>query len=68
VTRDLPPTGTDLDTVALHEAGHTLGLDHSDDASSVMYAFYGGALRTLTDDDIGGRVSPPVSPRAFRLQ
>ncbi|MFD3401577.1 matrixin family metalloprotease [Kribbella sp. NPDC058693] len=53
-TRDLPPTGIDLDTVALHEAGHTLGLDHSAVASAVMYPFYGGGRRTLTDDDVAG--------------
>lgn len=53
-TRNLPPTGIDLDTVALHEGGHTLGLDHSADGSAVMFAFYGGARRTLTDDDIAG--------------
>jgi hypothetical protein len=53
-TRDLPPTGIDLDTVALHEAGHTLGLDHSADAAAVMFAFYGGSRRILTDDDIAG--------------
>jgi len=53
-TRNLPPTGTDLDTVALHEAGHTLGLNHSADAGAVMFAFYSGARRTLIDDDIAG--------------
>lgn len=53
-TRDLPPTGIDLDTVALHEAGHTLGLNHSADSTAVMYAFYGGPRRTLTADDIAG--------------
>ena len=53
-TRNLPPTGTDLDTVALHEAGHTLGLGHSADVNAVMYAYYGGPRRTLTADDIAG--------------
>jgi hypothetical protein len=53
-TTNLPPTGTDLPTVALHEAGHNLGLDHSAVASAVMYAYYGGARRTLTTDDIDG--------------
>jgi peptidoglycan hydrolase-like protein with peptidoglycan-binding domain len=53
-TRDLPPTGIDLDTVTLHEAGHTLGLDHSADANAVMFAFYAAGRRTLTADDIAG--------------
>ncbi|HEV8625586.1 MAG TPA: matrixin family metalloprotease [Acidimicrobiia bacterium] len=49
-----PPSGIDLATVALHEIGHGLGLAHSDVASSVMYAFYGGVRRELTADDIAG--------------
>jgi hypothetical protein len=44
----------DFYTVALHELGHSLGLDHSAELGSVMYMSYGGALRTLTADDIAG--------------
>ena len=56
-TTDLPPTATDLPTVALHEAGHSLGLDHSDVPTAVMWANYPGARRTLTSDDIAGMAS-----------
>lgn len=44
----------DFFTVALHELGHSLGLGHSPVFGSVMYWQYGGALRTLTADDIAG--------------
>jgi peptidoglycan hydrolase-like protein with peptidoglycan-binding domain len=44
----------DLETVALHEAGHALGLAHSDSSSAVMYAYYAGVRRNLTQDDVNG--------------
>jgi hypothetical protein len=46
--------GIDTETIALHEIGHLLGLDHSQVAGSVMWPTYGGQQRALTQDDISG--------------
>lgn len=60
----------DLETVALHEIGHALGLLHSDVPGSVMFGSYEGGKRTLTADDIAGMsyiYGPPVPEPATVL-
>jgi len=53
-------TGTaddiNLDWVAIHEFGHSLGLEHSGVQESIMYPWYKGYVQNiqLTEDDIKG--------------
>jgi hypothetical protein len=61
-----PIQGDDLLSVLTHEGGHFLGLSHSQDQTSTMYAYYsptidGSNLRSLGEDDIAGICSiyPP---------
>ncbi|XP_050211950.1 metalloendoproteinase 5-MMP-like [Mercurialis annua] len=45
----------DLYTIALHEIGHALGLEHSDVQSAVMWPYVGfGEIKDLGQDDIQG--------------
>ena len=55
----------DVETVALHEVGHLLGLGHSSVAGSVMFPTYGGVRRSLTQDDVDGirRLYPSMCRR-----
>lgn len=48
--------GVDTQSIATHEQGHFLGLDHSQTQAATMYAAYSGgsALRSLDQDDING--------------
>jgi hypothetical protein len=66
---DSTNSDVDLETVAAHEIGHTLGLDHSDDPNALMYPSYEGPFRTLGSDDIAGiqelyglASNPPPAP------
>ncbi|OJW25025.1 MAG: hypothetical protein BGO49_15120 [Planctomycetales bacterium 71-10] len=44
----------DLQTVAIHEFGHALGMDHSAIYNAVMYSYYVGMKQSLNSDDVGG--------------
>lgn len=40
--------------VAIHEIGHLLGLDHSDQQDAIMFAFYDDNVDSLRPDDVNG--------------
>ncbi len=46
--------GVDIESVALHEIGHNLGLGHSDNQRAVMYRELPGVRRVLHPDDRDG--------------
>lgn len=57
----------DLVTVAAHELGHALGLGHSSDEDALMYAYYYGSHRYLSQDDINGIQSLYGEPTDYPL-
>ncbi len=47
-------SGIDIGVVALHEIGHSLGLNHEKTNTAVMNAYYNPSLTGLQQDDING--------------
>jgi hypothetical protein len=64
------PNQTDLQSIATHEAGHFLGMDHASNTSSTMFwnSVPGYSYqRNLTSDDIAG-ISTLYPPASFASQ
>jgi len=53
----------DLETVAIHEFGHAMGLGESQITTACMYAAYNGIKQSLTTDDINGIQSVWSAPQ-----
>lgn len=68
-------SGIDYKTVAIHELGHIIGLNHTNVPNSAMNPYYNGARHTLGADDISGAkflygdpsVSPPPAPTDWNM-
>jgi len=66
-------SGYDLESVAIHELGHALGMSHSAITSADMYAYYTGVNQWADPDDVAGMQSiygarpddPFVNTRGF---
>jgi hypothetical protein len=54
----------DFETIVMHELGHAVGLGHSGDTGSVMYAYLspGQTSRVVTSADLSVLDSPSTSP------
>ncbi|WP_422925040.1 matrixin family metalloprotease [Singulisphaera sp. PoT] len=61
------PGSYDLFSVALHEAGHALGLPDNDDPTSIMYTNYNGVTSGLSASDIKAiqDIYGPRTPNGF---
>jgi hypothetical protein len=64
----------DFETIVTHELGHAVGLGHSGDTGSVMYAYLapGETRRTVTAQDLsvldsGGTTPEPLSAAPWRV-
>lgn len=61
---DSSGTGEDLQTVATHEIGHFMGLDHSAVVRAIMFPFAPPLETTLSYDDVAGisQIYPKLAP------
>jgi hypothetical protein len=61
---DSTGTGQDLQTVATHEIGHFLGMDHSGVVKAIMFPFAPALETTLSYDDVAGisQIYPKPAP------